>query len=254
MRGSSGRGRVRADHLLVERGLAENRTKAQALILSGAVSTAGRRVEKAGDLLRPDDELTLKAGPRFVSRGGEKLDGALTAFELDVTGAVCADVGASTGGFTDCLLKRGAARVFAIDVGHGQLDARLRDDPRVTVLERTNARHMTRDSLGVAVDVATVDVSFIGLEKLCPALASILRPGGALVALIKPQFEAGRAEVTRGRGVIRDETVRLEVVARVRDVLQAAGFRVLAEADSELTGPKGNRERFVLARRDAEPT
>jgi len=248
MNGPKGRGRTRADLLLVERGLAESRQKAQALILSGGVHVSGRRVDKAGELLDSDVVLTVKERPRFVSRGGDKLDGALAALGVDVSGSVCADLGASTGGFTDCLLQRGAARVYAVDVGHGQLDARLRADPRVTVLERTNARHLTAASLGAAVDLATVDVSFIGLEKLCPALASIVRPGGRLVALVKPQFEAGRAEATRGRGVIRDEAVRLGAVARVREVLGQAGFKVLAEADSSLTGPKGNRERFLVAR------
>jgi len=247
MSGPKGRARTRADLLLVELGLAESRQKAQALILAGEVHVSERRVDKAGELLDADAALTVKTRPRFVSRGGDKLDGALAALGVEVAGAVCADLGASTGGFTDCLLQRGAARVIAVDVGHGQLDARLRADPRVTVLERTNARHLTAASLGAAVDLVTVDVSFIGLEKLCPALASIVRPGGRLVALVKPQFEAGRAEATRGRGVIRDETVRLGAVARVREVLGAAGFRVLAEADSTLTGPKGNRERFLVA-------
>jgi 23S rRNA (cytidine1920-2'-O)/16S rRNA (cytidine1409-2'-O)-methyltransferase len=247
VKGPADRKRIRADLLLVELGLAESRAKAQALILSGAVFASERRVEKAGDLLTREAALTLKGGPRFVSRGGDKLDGALAALSVDVTGALCADIGASTGGFTDCLLKRGAARVIAVDVGRGQLDHRLRSDPRVTVLERTNARHLTRDSLGTAVDLVTVDVSFIGLEKLCPALAAILRPGGRLVALVKPQFEAGRAEVTRGRGVIRDDEVRLRAVGRVRDVLESFRFRAEAEVDSALAGPKGNRERFLLA-------
>jgi 23S rRNA (cytidine1920-2'-O)/16S rRNA (cytidine1409-2'-O)-methyltransferase len=251
MRKPSGRnteGRVRADVLLLKRGLVESRAKAQALILAGAVHSGTRRIDKAGELLEPDVELSTKERPRFVSRGGEKLDGAVEKFALDVTGLVCADVGASTGGFTDCLLQRGAARVFAIDVGHGQLDERLRRDERVTVMERTNARHLTHDVLGRTVDLVVVDVSFIGLEKLMPALLSILSVGGRLLSLVKPQFEVGREEATRARGVIRDDTVRLEAVGRVKEALEQAGFEVLDEADSVLPGPKGNRERFVLSR------
>jgi len=234
--------------LVVERGLAETRTRAQSLILAGRVMWGERRVEKSGELLPADARLEVRQRERFVSRGGEKLEGALAAFGVEVRGAVCADVGASTGGFTDCLLQRGAARVFAIDVGHGQLAQALRVDPRVVVLERTNARHLTRETLGAAVQLVVADVSFISLEKLLPAFCAILEPGGLLVALVKPQFEAGRAEVTRGRGVIRDEGVRTAVVANVAQAITDAGFEVLAEADSVLPGPKGNRERFVFAR------
>lgn len=250
MRGPSGRntgGRIRADVLLVERGLVESRSKAQAMILAGAVLSGTRRIDKAGELLPPDAPLTTKERPRFVSRGGEKLDGAIEKFALDVSGLVCADVGASTGGFTDCLLQRGAASVFAIDVGHGQLDERLRKDARVTVMERTNARHLTPELLGRTVDLVVVDASFIGLEKLIPALVAVLTVGGRLLALVKPQFEVGREEATRTRGVIRDDAVRLEAVGRVKEALAEAGFEVLGDADSVLPGPKGNLERFVLA-------
>jgi 23S rRNA (cytidine1920-2'-O)/16S rRNA (cytidine1409-2'-O)-methyltransferase len=240
-------GRIRADVLLVERGLVESRAKAQALILAGAVLSGTRRIDKAGELLLADAPLTLKERPRFVSRGGEKLDGAIEKFALEVSGLTCADVGASTGGFTDCLLQRGAASVFAIDVGHGQLDERLRNDARVTVMERTNARHVTRETLGREVDLVVIDASFIGLEKLIPALVSMLAVGGRLLALVKPQFEVGREEATRARGVIRDDALRLEAVGRVKDALVAAGFELLGEADSVLPGPKGNLERFVLA-------
>lgn len=241
-------GRIRADVLLVERGLVESRAKAQALILSGAVLSGTRRVDKAGELLAADAPLSTKDRPRFVSRGGEKLDGAIEKFALDVKGLVCADVGASTGGFTDCLLQRGAAHVFAIDVGHGQLDEKLRKDARVTVLERTNARHLTMEALGRSVELVVVDASFIGLEKLIPALVSILATGGQMLALVKPQFEVGREEATKARGVIRDDALRLEAVGRVKDALEAAGFELLGDADSVLPGPKGNLERFVLAR------
>ena len=247
-RTAGGGGKKRADVLVSERGLAETRTRAQALILAGRVFSGERRIEKSGELLSGDAPLSVTERERFVSRGGEKLEGALAALGVDVKGAVCADVGASTGGFTDCLLQRGAARVFAIDVGHGQLAHGLRLDPRVVVLERTNARHLTRDSLGAPVDVLVADVSFIGLGQLLPAFCQILVPGGLLLALVKPQFEAGKLEVARGKGVIRDEGVRQATVERVATAIKTAGFELLGEVDSVLRGPKGNRERFVLAR------
>jgi 23S rRNA (cytidine1920-2'-O)/16S rRNA (cytidine1409-2'-O)-methyltransferase len=246
--GAGTRGKLRADLLLVERGLADTRSRAQSLILAGSVLSGDRRVEKSGELLAVDAPLSLKQRERFVSRGGEKLEGALAALGVNVYGAICADIGASTGGFTDCLLQRGAKRVFAIDVGHGQLAQQLRIDPRVVVLERTNARHLTREALGAKVDVIVADVSFIGLAALLPAFDDILEPGGLLIALVKPQFEAGRLEVARGKGVIRDEDVRQRAVARVTAAMTEAGFELLGEVDSVLAGPKGNRERFVLAR------
>jgi len=250
-RSHKGVGKMRADMLLVERGLAETRSRAQSLILAGRVLSGERRIEKSGELVAGDAPLTVRERERFVSRGGEKLEGALVALGLEVKGAVCADVGASTGGFTDCLLQRGASRVFAIDVGHGQLAQALRLDPRVVVLERTNARHLTAETLGAPVDFVVADVSFIGLGQLLPAFCQILIPGGMLLALVKPQFEAGRLEVARGKGVIRDETVRRSTVERVVKAIAAAGFEVLGEVDSVLPGPKGNRERFVLARLSA---
>jgi 23S rRNA (cytidine1920-2'-O)/16S rRNA (cytidine1409-2'-O)-methyltransferase len=198
----------RADLLVVERGLAESRARAQRLILAGQIWSGERRIEKSGELVATDAPLELRQGERFVSRGGDKLDAALARFELDVEGASCADIGASTGGFTDCLLQRGARRVFAIDVGHGQLAHKLRGDPRVVVLERTNARYLEVETLGDSVDVVVVDASFIGIEKLLPAVVRLLRSGGTLVALVKPQFEAGKNEASRARGVIRDQTVR----------------------------------------------
>ena len=250
-------GKIRADLLLVEQGHAETRSRAQSLILSGRVYEGERRIDKSGDLLPGDAVLNVKRAERFVSRGGEKLEGAIAALAVEVHGLVCADVGASTGGFTDCLLQRGAARVFAIDVGWGQLAQPLRVDPRVIVLERTNARHLTLEAVGGSkVDLCVVDVSFIGLAKLLPAIAGIVKPGGQLLALVKPQFEAGREEAARGKGVIRDEEVRMAAVARVREALDEHGFEITGEADSEVIGPKGNRERFVLARlipTDSEP-
>jgi 23S rRNA (cytidine1920-2'-O)/16S rRNA (cytidine1409-2'-O)-methyltransferase len=244
--------RVRADVLLVTRGLAPSRAVAQALILAGEVHTANARVDKPGALLAGDTPLAVRQGPRFVSRGGDKLEGALAAFEaggLDVRGLTCADVGASTGGFTDCLLQRGAARVFAIDVGKGQLAHALRADERVTVMEGTNARDLGAADFPCPIDLVAVDASFIGLGALAPALARVARPGGHLVALVKPQFEAGRDAARRGRGVIRDEAARLAAIESGRASLEAEGFVVRAEIDSPLRGPKGNLERFVWAAR-----
>lgn len=245
--------RARADELLVARGLAASRAQAQALIMAGKVTSGPRRIDKPGTRLPPDAELAVASGPRFVSRGGDKLDHALHAFEahgLDVSGCVCLDVGASTGGFTDCLLQRGAARVIAVDVGYGQLAAKLRADARVDVRERVNARELTPSDFDAPVDVVVVDASFIGIAKLIDPIAGVLRPGGALVALVKPQFEAGREAASKGRGVIRDEAVRLAAVASAREAVERAGFTLIAEADSEVHGPKGNIERFLFARRD----
>jgi 23S rRNA (cytidine1920-2'-O)/16S rRNA (cytidine1409-2'-O)-methyltransferase len=242
--------RQRADALLVARGLAPTRTQAQALIMAGEVTAAGRRVDKPGALLAADVELAVASRPRFVSRGGDKLDFALGALGVRVEGKVCLDVGASTGGFTDCLLQRGAARVYAVDVGYGQLADKLRKDARVDVRERVNARDLTPEDFSPPPDLVVVDASFIGLGKLIGAIARVLPPGGELVALVKPQFEAGREAVSRGRGVIRDEDVRLAAVAEARAAVEAAGFAVLGEVDSAVHGPKGNVERFVHARRE----
>ena len=251
-----GRGSTRADALLVERGLASSRAQAQALVMAGKVTSGPKRVDKPGALLAPDAELTVAAGPRFVSRGGDKLDHALDAFAqhgLDVKNLVCLDVGASTGGFTDCLLQRGAAKVIAVDVGYGQLAQKLRDDPRVESRERVNARDLGPADFSEPIDVVVVDASFIGIGKLIGAIARVIRPGGSLVALIKPQFEAGREAASRGRGVIRDEATRLAAIAAARAAVEEAGFAVVAEADSEVKGPKGNVERFLFARRVPAP-
>ncbi len=244
------RTRVRADQLLVERGLAESRSRAQALLLAGRVFSGERRIDKCGERLLANSPLEVREGARFVSRGGDKLEGVLRALKFDVTGRIAADFGASTGGFTDCLLVYGAVRVHAIDVGYGQLADKLRKDPRVVSLERTNARHLTHETLGELVDLVVMDASFIGVEKLLPGVTAVLRGGGHLLALVKPQFEAGRSEVTRGKGVIRDESVRLSAVARAREAIANAGFTIEGEVDSAVPGPKGNLERFVLARRD----
>jgi 23S rRNA (cytidine1920-2'-O)/16S rRNA (cytidine1409-2'-O)-methyltransferase len=245
--------RERADVLLVERNLAPNQARAQALLLAGRVYSGEVRVDKAGTLLPREAPLALRGDLNpYVSRGGLKLAGALEAFApqgLDPRGALAVDVGASTGGFTDCLLQAGARRVYAVDVGYGQLHERLRTDPRVVALERTNARSLQASLFEGPVDLVTVDASFIGLGHLAPAVACTLRSGGWLCALIKPQFEAGRDVVRRGKGVVRDEGERLAAIDSARADLEASGFAIVASADCVIAGPKGNREHFVLARR-----
>ena len=249
-----GSGRARADELVVSRGLAVSRAQAQALIMAGDVMSGDRRVEKPGALLAGDAPLAVTARARFVSRGGDKLEHAIAAFTplgLQIQGKSCLDVGASTGGFTDCLLQRGAARVVAVDVGYGQLAQKLRDDPRVDVRERVNARDLDRNDLSPPPELVVVDASFIGIGKLMGAIARLLPEGGELVALVKPQFEAGREAVSKGRGVIRDPEVRSAAIAGARGDIEAAGFTVIGDADSAVPGPKGNVEHFVYARRNA---
>jgi 23S rRNA (cytidine1920-2'-O)/16S rRNA (cytidine1409-2'-O)-methyltransferase len=242
--------KVRLDSLIVARGLADSRARAQAVVLSGNVFVAGARVDKAGTLVASDAPIEVRVPDHpYVSRGGVKLAGALDAFALDVRGLSCLDVGASTGGFTDCLLQRGAVRVVAVDVGYGQIAHKLRVDPRVVVLERTNARALTPETVGGPADLAVVDASFISLRTLVPALARCTRAGGDLVALVKPQFEVGRDVATRGRGVVRDPEARFEAVAAAQAAIREAGFDVISECDSSLAGPKGNVEAFVHARR-----
>ncbi len=238
----------RVDRLLVERGLARSRGEAAALLLAGRVFSGERRIDKPGALLAADAPLVVRAGPRFVSRGGDKLLGALTDLALDVTGRVCCDVGASTGGFTDCLLQHGARRVYAIDVGKGLLDARLRGDPRVVVREETNARALAPADFPEPLELVVVDASFIGLAKLLPALRAVLPAGGELLALVKPQFEVGREAARRARGVVRDPVLREGALEGVRAAVVEAGFVLLAGADSRVAGPKGNVEHFLHAR------
>jgi len=217
--------------------------------MAGQVYWRQRQVTKPGMLLPTDAELWVREAQRYVSRGGIKLEGALDALELQVAGLTCVDIGASTGGFTDCLLQRGAGRVFAVDVGKGLLASKLREDPRVTVMEKTNARHLTRDAFDARIDLVVVDASFISSELLMPAIAGLLGPGGRLLALVKPQFEAGRQHAARGKGVIRDPEVRETAIAKARTAIARGGFTVTAECDSPIAGPKGNLERFVLATR-----
>lgn len=240
----------RLDRRLVDLELAESRAQAQRLIQAGEVLVAGQVVDKPGTLVPLDVPIALAQRPRFVSRGGEKLAAALARFSLDVAGVVAADVGASTGGFTDCLLQHGAARVYAIDVGYGQLDWRLRSDPRVVVLERTNARYLR--ALAEPVDWVTVDVSFISLGLILPSAVGWLHPDGQVIALVKPQFEAGRRQVGRG-GVVRDPAVHRSVLERV--VEMAAGWKLGLQGlmPSPLLGPAGNREFLAWWALDAAP-
>ena len=218
--------------------------------MAGAVEVDGRRVDKPGTTVRSEVALAVREREPFVSRGGRKLAGALDAFGIDPAGWACLDVGASTGGFTDCLLQRGARRVFACDVGHGLLDARLRADPRVTLCERTNARHLGPGAFGEPVDLAVFDVSFISLLMVVPPAVPLVAPGGLLLPLVKPQFEVGRGAVGKG-GIVRDETVRREIVSRRAGELAALGLELLGESESCLSGADGNREVFLLLRRPA---
>lgn len=245
--------KTRADLLLVRRGLAPSRERAQALIMAGSVFCGDKRVEKAGVPLADDVELSVRGQDHpYVSRGGVKLQGALDAFQIDPKDAVAADIGASTGGFTDCLLQRGARRVYAIDVGYGQLAEKLRRDPRVVVMEKTNARFLTADALAERVDLVVVDASFIGLDKLLRPAASLLSEGGQVIALIKPQFEVGRDKVEK-HGVVRDEQARTHAIQRVKTQAENAGFVVSGSADAVIKGPRGNQEHFIWLKRRPSP-
>ncbi len=233
--------KVRVDLLLVERGLAESRSFAQRLVMAGQVRVNGQVVGKPSVAVPGNAEIAIDKGPRFVSRGGDKLVAALKAFDLDPSGKVCADLGASTGGFTDCLIQHGASRVYAIDVGHGILHWKLRQNNRVVVMEKTNARHLER--LPEPVELATVDASFISLKILLPVVKGWFGPeGGEAIALIKPQFEAGRKETSRGKGVIRDPEIHRRVLLEVLNFAQDQGYGVQGLIRSPLEGPKGNVE------------
>jgi 23S rRNA (cytidine1920-2'-O)/16S rRNA (cytidine1409-2'-O)-methyltransferase len=246
--------KVRADELLVILGLAPTRSRAQALILAGKVYVSNVRVDKAGARLAENAPLAIRGSDHpYVSRGGVKLAGALDAFGVDPRGKRCIDLGASTGGFTDCLLQRGAARVAAVDVGYGQLAHALRVDPRVQVLERTNARSLEASLVGGMADLVVVDASFIGLGKLASAIVRCLLPRGELVALVKPQFEVGRDEASKGRGVVRDPVLRARAIDGAVAEVAASGLEILATADCIIKGPRGNLEAFVHARKTATP-
>jgi len=241
----------RLDALLVDRGLFETRSRAAAAVIAGDVrlGDGGERAQKPGQMVAPDVAVAVAEGRRYASRGGVKLANALDAFGLEVSGRLCLDVGASTGGFSDCLLQRGAARVAAVDVAYGQIDRRLREDPRVTVIERLNARAMEPSDLPFPPSLATVDVSFISLTKVLPAVALSLAAGGEALAMVKPQFELGRERV--GRGVVRDQGDRREAILAVAEASRRMGLAVRGFAPSGLPGPKGNIETFVWCVRES---
>lgn len=240
----------RLDQALVERGLCGSREKARRAILAGNARINGQRAHKPSDSVRPTDELSLAAAERYVSRGGDKLEHALDHFQVVVDGCIAADLGASTGGFTDCLLQRGASRVHAVDVGRGQLAWKLRQDPRVTVMERTNARDLSLDRFpqpALPMDLVVIDCSFISLKKVLPAAVALLRNNGKVVALVKPQFEAGKAEADKGSGVITDAAIHDRVLKEMESFVCAmTGARWAGMTESPLLGPAGNKEFFVL--------
>ena len=234
----------RLDVALVARGLAPTREKAARLIMAGSVEVNGRRADKAGVLVDETAPVVVAQQQKFVSRGGDKLAPVLDAFNVSPRGRICVDVGASTGGFTHCLLERGASRVYAVDAGHGQLDAGLRADGRVVVMEKTNARHLVAAAFADPPEVATVDVSFISLEKVLPAVYRVLAPAGEAITLVKPQFEVGKGQVGKG-GVVRDPANHHAVISRVARYAVLHGWHVKGVAASPLKGPKGNREFFL---------
>lgn len=234
--------KTRLDVLLVERGLQETRQKAQATIMSGLVFVKGQRVDKPGTAVPNDAEIEVRGNAlKYVSRGGLKLEKAMAAFPITLDGAVCGDIGASTGGFTDCMLQNGASKVYSVDVGYGQLAWKLREDPRVVCLERTNARYLTHEQVPDELAFASVDVSFISLKLILPPLRGLLKDGGHTVCLVKPQFEAGREKVGK-KGVVRDPAVHLEVLEHFLDHAKESGFTVLGLTYSPIRGPEGNIE------------
>jgi 23S rRNA (cytidine1920-2'-O)/16S rRNA (cytidine1409-2'-O)-methyltransferase len=241
---------TRLDQALVERGLCDSREKARRAVLAGQVRVNARSARKPSDPVKSDDALTLDAGDKYVSRGGHKLEHALKHFQLDVAGRVALDLGASTGGFTDCLLQQGAVKVFAVDVGRGQLAWKLRQDPRVVVMEKTNARLLTAARFPppfAPADLAVIDCSFISLRKILPAAVPLLKPDGKIVALIKPQFEAGKAEADKGRGVIRDAAIHERILEELRKFVgEQSGLCWRNVVESPLLGPAGNKEFLVL--------
>jgi 23S rRNA (cytidine1920-2'-O)/16S rRNA (cytidine1409-2'-O)-methyltransferase len=236
----------RLDMVLVERGLAETRTKARALIMAGGVYVDGVKTDKAGALVKEGSGVEVRdTSLKYVSRGGLKLEAALKEFGIDPTGQVAVDIGSSTGGFTDCLLKSGAVKVYAIDVGYGQLDWKLRQDPRVVVREKLNARYIKPEDTGEPAGILVIDVSFISLTMIIPPALALLKPGGVLIALIKPQFEVGKGEVGKG-GIVRDEAKHREVVDKITEFVKSLGIGVLGVIPSPIEGAEGNKE-FLLA-------
>lgn len=245
--------KTRLDVLLTERGLLDSRQKAQATIMSGIVFVNGQRVDKVGTAVANDALIEIRGTTLpYVSRGGLKLEKAMQTFPLTLTGKICADIGASTGGFTDCMLQNGAKKVYAVDVGYGQLDWKLRKDARVVCMERTNARYLTHEEIPEELDFASVDVSFISLKLIFPALYGLLREGGEIACLIKPQFEAGREKVGK-KGVVRDPTVHLEVLEHFLIHAKENNFTVLGITYSPIRGPEGNIEYLGFLRKSEEP-
>lgn len=245
----------RLDQALVERGLCESREKAKRAVLAGQVRVNGQLARKSSDSIRDEDEITLAVPEKFVSRGGHKLEHALDHFQMDVTGQTAIDLGASTGGFTDCLLQRGIGKVFAVDVGHGQLAWKLRQDPRVVVMEKINARSLTPARFPQPfspADIVVIDCSFISLRMILPAAIALLRPFGKIVALVKPQFEAGKAEVDKGAGVIKDPAIHERVLMEVKDfVHEKTPLQWRGQTESPLLGPAGNKEFLILLEKTA---
>ncbi len=240
--------KIRLDTLLVEKGMVESREKAKAVILEGKVLVNGIVVDKAGAFVKSDVVLTVEGKIPYVSRGGIKLEHAIKEFKIDVNGKVAMDIGASTGGFTDCLLKHGAIKVFAVDVGHGQFSWILRDDEKVVLLEKTNVRYLDRDLVPDKIDIASIDVSFISLLRVIPKVLEFLTPNGKVVALIKPQFEANKKDVGKG-GVVKDDKKRLEVVEKIKSGSEKLGLEVKGVTKSPIKGPKGNVEYFIYLKK-----
>ncbi|MGA2518129.1 MAG: TlyA family RNA methyltransferase [Thermodesulfobacteriota bacterium] len=242
----------RLDKLLVDRGIVQSRERARAMIMAGKVAVDGRRIDKPGTQIDVEARLALQEEEsHYVSRGGEKLEGALNAFAIDPRGMVAMDVGASTGGFTDCILQKGAEKVYAVDVGYGQLAWRLQTDPRVVNLERRNIRYLRREEVEEELDLILIDTSFISIEKFLPHLLGFLKRGGAILGLIKPQFEVGRGEVGKG-GVVREAALHKKVIERISDFSRGLGLRVLGVTKSPLLGPKGNKEFFIYLKKEDE--
>ena len=246
--------KTRLDVLLVERGLQESRQKAQATIMSGLVFVSGQRVDKPGTAVLNDAPIEIRGNTlKYVSRGGLKLEKAMAEFPIDLNGRICGDIGASTGGFTDCMLQNGASKVYAVDVGYGQLAWKLREDPRVVCLERTNARYLTHEQVPDALDFASVDVSFISLKLILPPLNGLLKDGGHAACLVKPQFEAGKEKVGK-KGVVRDPAVHKEVLEHYLEHAKEAGFGVLGLTYSPIRGPEGNIEYLGFLQKGAAQT
>ena len=247
-------GKERLDCTLVNRGFAESREKAKAIIMSGIVYVNNQKCDKAGDTVKPDDNIEVRGETlKYVSRGGLKLEKAMKCFNISLNDCICADIGASTGGFTDCMLQNGAKKVFAIDVGYGQLAWKLRTDERVVNLERTNFRYVTREQVPDELDFASVDVSFISLSLIIPVMRTLLRDGGRAVCLIKPQFEAGKENVGK-KGVVRDKAVHISVIEKVINIIVENKFSLLGLDFSPIKGPEGNIEYLCYIQKDVEPT